>query len=123
MATWQIDWVEPRSTSSHWGSEKALDQRVVRLPSVALEAGQLGPCVDDAVVGWCNARFVVPHVAAAALPALSVAADRSAAATLSVAMTMPATRQRERKRGSMRVRRLMGRPLARAGTQAGTVVR
>ena len=50
----------------------------------------------------------MPHEAAAALPALSVAADRSAAATLSVAMTMPATRQRERKRGSMRVRRLMG---------------
>jgi hypothetical protein len=30
--------------------------------------------------------------AATALPALSVAADRSAAATLSVAMTMPAAR-------------------------------
>src|ERR1700722_1497785 len=108
MATWQMDCVEPRSTSSHWGSEKALDQRVDRLPSVALEAGQLGPCIDDAVVGWCNARFVVPHEAAAALPAPIVAADRSAAATLSVAMTMPATRQRERKRGSMRVRGLIG---------------
>jgi hypothetical protein len=70
---------------------------VVRLPSVTLEAGQLGPFVDDAV-GWCNARFVVPQEAAAALPALMVAADRSAAATLSVAMTMPATRQRERER-------------------------
>jgi hypothetical protein len=81
---------------------------VDRLPSVALEAGQLGPCIDDAVVGWCNARFVVPHEAAAALPAPIVAADRNAAATLSVAMTMPATRQRERNRGSMRVRRLMG---------------
>jgi hypothetical protein len=81
---------------------------VVRLPSVALEAGQLGPCIDDAVVGWCNARFVVPQEAAAALPTLSVAADRSAAATLSVAMTMPAIRDRGRQRGSMPVRRLMG---------------
>jgi hypothetical protein len=83
---------------------------VDRLPSVALEAGQLGPCIDDAVVGWCDARFVVPQVAAAAVPALSVAADRSAAATLSVAMRMPVARQRERERerGSMRVRRLMG---------------
>src|ERR1700752_4850420 len=102
MTTWQTGWVEPRSTSSHWGSEKALDQRVDRLPSVALGAGQAGPWIADAVVGWCSARFVVPHEAAAAVPALSVAADRSAAATLSVAMTMPATRQRERKRGSMR---------------------
>jgi hypothetical protein len=78
------------------------------LPSVALEAGQLGPCIDDAVVGWCKARFVVPQEAAAALPALIVTADRSAAATLSVAMTMPATRDRGRQRGSMLVRRLMG---------------
>src|SRR5882672_10107434 len=62
MATWQTGWVVPRSTSSHWGSAKALDQRVVRLPSVALEAGQAGPCTDDAVVGWCNARFVVPQL-------------------------------------------------------------
>src|SRR3984957_21235532 len=108
MATWQMDWVERRWPSSHWGSEKALDQRVDKLPSVALEAAQLGPCIDDAVGGWCNARFVVPHEAAAALPALSVAADRSAAATLSVAMTMPATRDRGRQRGTMLVRRLMG---------------
>src|SRR5258707_2241847 len=110
MATWQTDWVEPRSTSSHWGSEKALDQRVVRLPSVALEAGQLGPCNDDAVVGWCSARFVVPQVAEAALTALMVDADRNAAATLSAAMTMPGPRQRERRRerGSVRVRRVMG---------------
>src|ERR1035437_5667900 len=37
--TWQIDWVEPRSTCSHCGSLKALDQRVPRLPSTAAEAG------------------------------------------------------------------------------------
>src|ERR1700730_1118394 len=110
MTTWQTGWAVPRSTSSHWGSEKALDQRVVRLPSVALEAGQAGPCIDDAVVGWCSARFVVPQEAAAALPALMVAADRSAPTTLSVAMTMPAARHRyrRRQRGSVRVRRLMG---------------
>ena len=51
MATWQTDWVEPRSTSSHWGSEKALDQRVDRLPSVALAGRPGGPWIDDAVVG------------------------------------------------------------------------
>ena len=39
MATWQMGWADPRSTSSHWGSENALDQRVDRLPSVAFDAG------------------------------------------------------------------------------------
>ena len=34
-----IVWVAPRSTCSHCGSLKALDQRVVRLPSTALDAG------------------------------------------------------------------------------------
>src|SRR5215469_1906051 len=111
MTTWQMDWVEPRSTSSHCGSEKALDQRVVRLPSVALEAGHAGPWMEDAVVGWCNARFVVPQEAAAALPALTVVTDRHATATLSAAMTLPATCQRERRRqrASVRMRRPMGR--------------
>src|ERR1700730_4609310 len=61
MTTWQTGWAVPRSTCSHWGSAKALDQRVVRLPSVALEAGQDGPWTEDAVVGWCNARFIVPQ--------------------------------------------------------------
>jgi hypothetical protein len=36
---------------SHCGSENALDHRVDKFPSVALDAGQLGPCIDDAVVG------------------------------------------------------------------------
>src|SRR5579862_7162472 len=109
MTTWQMGWVEPRSTSSHCGSENALDQRVVRLPSVAFDAGQAGPWMEDAVVGWCNARFVVPQEAAEALPALMTDADRHATATLSVAITAPATRQREcrRQRASVRVRRLM----------------
>src|SRR5229473_2880386 len=101
-------WDEPRSTSSHCGSENADDQRVPVLPSVAFAAGVPAFSTDDAVVGWCSATLVVPQEAAAALPALIVAADRSAAATLSVAMTMPATRQRERRRqrSSVRVRRL-----------------
>src|SRR5690348_15254835 len=64
MTTWQTGWGVPRSTWSHWGSAKALDQRVVRLPSVALAAGQDGPWTEDAVVGWCNARFVAPQVPA-----------------------------------------------------------
>src|SRR3984893_975195 len=95
MTTWQTGWAVPRSTCSHRGSAKALDQRVVRLPSVALEAGQDGPWTEDAVVGWCNARFVVPHEAAEAVPALKVAADRHATAVASVAMTVPGTCQRE----------------------------
>src|ERR1700731_3321381 len=82
-------WVDPRSTSSHCGSENALDQRVVRFPSVALDAGQLGPCIDDAVVGWCSAMFVVPQVAAdafgAARPATSAVSTRAMAARTAVA--------------------------------------
>src|SRR6266700_6083331 len=61
MTTWQTGWVVPRSVWSHWGSVKALDQRVVWLRSVALAAGQDAPWMEDAVVGWCNARFVVPQ--------------------------------------------------------------
>ena len=84
-----MDWVEPRSTSSHCGSENALDQRVLRFPSVAFDAGQLGPCIDDAVVGWCNAMFVVPQVAADALgaarPATSAVSTRAMAARTAVA--------------------------------------
>ena len=54
--------VEPRSTSSHCGSENALDQRVPVLPSVASWGGKLALCSDDAVVGWFSARSVVPQV-------------------------------------------------------------
>src|SRR6185312_14584036 len=49
--TWQMDWEEPRSTSSHCGSEKALDQRVPVLPSTAAEAGVPAFSADDAVTG------------------------------------------------------------------------
>src|SRR5262249_27939674 len=49
--TWQIDWTDPRSTSSHCGSENALDHRVPRFPSVAFDAGYDALSSDDAVVG------------------------------------------------------------------------
>src|ERR1017187_10498752 len=60
--TWQIDWVEPRSTSSHCGSEKALDQRVPRLPSTAADAGKLAFSSEEAVAVLFSARLVVPQV-------------------------------------------------------------
>src|SRR5260221_13416443 len=44
--------VAPRSTSSHCGSLNALDQRVLRLPSTAFDAGYPAPSSDDAVAGW-----------------------------------------------------------------------
>src|SRR5262244_2768795 len=58
----QIDWLEPRSTSSHCGSENALDHRVPVLPSVALAAGNDAFSSDEAVVGRPSARLVVPQV-------------------------------------------------------------
>src|SRR5580704_3867947 len=100
-----MGWVEPRSTSSHCGSENALDQRVVRFPSVALDAGQLGPCIDDAVVGWCSAIFVVPHVAAWAAGPLMADTDRPATARVRDAMMPIALApERRRHRGSVRWR-------------------
>src|ERR1039458_6397376 len=60
--TWQIDWVEPRSTSSHCGSENALDQRVPRLPSTAAEAGKPAFSSEDAVAGLFSATSALPQV-------------------------------------------------------------
>ena len=57
--TLQIVLLEPRSTSSHCGSENALDQRVPGSPSVAADAGNVALCSEDAVVGWFSARLVV----------------------------------------------------------------
>src|ERR1700759_3585944 len=57
-----MDWEEPRSTSSHCGSEKALDQRVPVFPSTAAEAGVPAFSVEDAVAVLFSARFVVPQV-------------------------------------------------------------
>src|ERR1700722_2850398 len=53
---------EPRSTSSHCGSENADDHRVPALPSVASAAGVPAFSMDEAVVGWFSAALVVPQV-------------------------------------------------------------
>ncbi len=50
----------PRSTRTHWGSLKALDQRVPALPSVAFAAPVPAFSVEDAVVGLPCAMFVPP---------------------------------------------------------------
>ena len=57
-----MDCVEPRSTSSHCGSENALDHRVPVFPSTAFEAGKLAFSVEDAVAVLPWAMFVVPQV-------------------------------------------------------------
>ena len=71
--TWQIVWVDPRSTCSHCGSEYCEDQRVAALPSTADDAGVPAFSTDDAVAvaDWLNARLVVPQLAADALDAVS----------------------------------------------------
>src|SRR5579864_7647433 len=83
-------WVEPRSTSSHCGSENALDQRVDRFPSVAFDAGQLGPWIDDAVVGLPCAMFVVPQVAADAAGARPGATSPVSTSADPASMSTPA---------------------------------
>src|ERR1051326_8749597 len=67
-ATWQIACVAPRSTWSHCGSLNADDQRVPVFPSVALAAGVPAFSVEDAVVGFFSARFVLPQVGAVPEP-------------------------------------------------------
>jgi hypothetical protein len=57
---------EPRSTSSHCGSENPLDQRVPVFPSTAADAGNEAFCDEDAAAGWYRARFAGPRVAARA---------------------------------------------------------
>src|SRR5215469_15145726 len=52
---------EPRSTSSHCGSENADDQRVPVLPSVAAAAVKPEFSRDDAVVRAPSATLVVPQ--------------------------------------------------------------
>src|SRR6266851_4695363 len=59
--TLQIVWLEPRSTCSHCGSENALDQRVLVLPSTAADAGNDAFSTEDAVAGWFSAASVVLH--------------------------------------------------------------
>src|SRR5215469_780629 len=84
----QMDWVEPRSTSSHCGSENALDQRVPVLPTVALAAGKKEFSSDDAVVGWFSARLAVPQVAA---PAFGAAVTARSPVRASAALARTAT--------------------------------
>src|ERR1700734_1193845 len=107
----------PRSTSSHWGSLKSLDQRVPVFPSTALAATQVEPgCTDDAVTGrpWDNritgsgargvrgvtgARAATERRGVAALPLtaavlsdprrpVTAIATTTAAATMTVAATI-----------------------------------
>ena len=60
---------EPRSTSSHCGSENALDHLGPVLPSTASAAGVPAFSVEEAVAVLFSATLVVPQVAAAALGA------------------------------------------------------
>src|SRR5450755_658726 len=121
--TWQIDWVEPRSTSSHCGSENALDQRVPRLPSTAAEAGEPAFSSEDAVAGLFSARFVVPQAAAGAADAtalwLGAAVARNAATRVNAAMTAPKDRWRKRRRASACGMGLMAVLSRMCGTRAG----
>src|ERR1035441_5589263 len=118
--TWQIDWVEPRSTSSHCGSENALDQRVPRLPSTAAEAGKLAFSSDDAVAGRFSARFVVPQAAAdVTAPWLGAVVARNAATRVNAAMTAPKERWRKRRRASACGMGLMAVLSRMCGTRAG----
>src|SRR5260370_29607002 len=66
--TGQIVWLLPRSTSSHCGSEKALDHRVPAFPSTAAAAGEVAFSVEDAVAGWSRAAAVVPQAPPAPPP-------------------------------------------------------
>src|ERR1700728_3273796 len=61
-------WDEPRSTSSHCGSENADDQRVPVLPSVASAAGVPAFWIEEAVVGWFSATLAVPQLPPVPVP-------------------------------------------------------
>src|SRR5258707_858683 len=87
-------WEEPRSTSSHWGSEDAEDQRVPVLPSTAAVAGVPAFSVEDAVAVLFSATLVVPQVAAAALGAVApTAATRTDTTSAARASRLTAARR------------------------------
>ena len=89
-------WDEPRSTSSHCGSENADDHRVPVLPSVAAAAVKVPFSRDDAVVGWFSATLVVPQVAADALGAVvPTPATRTETTSAAKASRLTAARRRE----------------------------
>src|ERR1035438_9135912 len=84
-----MDWVEPRSTSSHCGSENALDQPVPRLPPTAAEAGKLALWIDEAVAVLFSARLVVPQVPPPAVTVQPNEADPEApVVSLAVTVTL-----------------------------------
>ncbi len=76
-----IDALAPRSTCSHCGSEKALDQRVPVLPSTAFEAGNAAFSSDDAVAGFPWDSSVDAAAARLAGTATSAKAAMSAVTT------------------------------------------
>src|SRR5258708_35811768 len=59
--TLQICWLDPRSTWSHCGALKALDQRVPGLPSPAVAPGKPAFSRGGAAARWPTPRFLVPH--------------------------------------------------------------
>src|SRR6185437_14066838 len=93
-----MDWLLPRSTSSHCGSEKALDHLVPVFPSTAFEAGKLALSVEDAVAVLPWAMLAVPQVAATAGAAWAWA-GRTKAVRISDA---PASKRVSRRRGGAR---------------------
>src|SRR5579859_3518726 len=97
-----MDWTEPRSTSSHCGSEKALDHRVPVFPSTAFDAGKLAFSSDEAVAALPCARLAVPQVAAPAGPGVSAVTSSPAIRLSAATMAAPI-----RWRGSPHVLRLM----------------
>src|SRR6266545_3168150 len=81
--TWVIEAVEPRSTRSHCGSEKALDQRVLAFPSTALDAGYEALSVDDAVAGLpCDSSVAAFARSAGPATEIKVAAKATTTATI-----------------------------------------
>src|SRR5918999_1151212 len=74
--TWLMVAVPPRSTWSHCGSLKALDQRVPGLPSTAAAAGVPAFSADEAVAG----RFNDSSVAAWATRSIAGATETATAA-------------------------------------------
>src|SRR5258708_5326657 len=83
--TWVIEAVAPRSTCSHCGSLNALDQRVLRLPSTAAEAGYEALSMEDAVAGWSRDSKVGAAAAGWAVVARTTAPKDSTATTATTA--------------------------------------
>ena len=79
-----IDALAPRSTWIHCGSENALDQRVLVLPSTAFEAGNEAFSTDEAVAGWPCDSSVEAAAARLAGPATKARAAASAITTATI---------------------------------------